>query len=145
MSKAKSITYWTTTILISLALLSGGITELIRQPDTVRGTELLGYPAYICTILGFWKLLGAIALLAPGMPRVEEWAYAGIFFDLTGASASHTFAGDYGPGYFHVIVPLVIAAIAFISWALRPQSRIIGVLCSAGRKAQDGANLSTAT
>jgi len=39
-------------------------------------------------IIGFWKVLGGIALLAPGFPRLKEWAYAGIFFNMTGAAVS---------------------------------------------------------
>jgi hypothetical protein len=54
----------------------------------------LGYPVYFLTILGVWKVLSAPALLAPRLPRLKEWAYAGIFFDLTGAAASHAFSGD---------------------------------------------------
>ena len=56
--------------------------------NNVEGIVHLGYPLYFITIIGFWKVLGAITLLAPGFPRLKEWAYAGIFFDLTGAAAS---------------------------------------------------------
>jgi uncharacterized membrane protein YphA (DoxX/SURF4 family) len=83
----------------------------------------LGYPIYLLTILGIWKVLGGIALLAPRFPRLKEWAYAGTLFDLTGASASHAFHGD---GPWHVVVPLVLAALALGSWALRPSSRTLG-------------------
>jgi len=129
MSKIKPIAYWITTILLALMLLLGGITEFARQPDTLQGMRKLGYPDYLMLILGTWKILGTIAILAPRLPRAKEWAYAGIFFDLTGASASHTMAGDYGPGYFHVYVPLLIVLLAIVSWALRPQSRVLGKIC----------------
>jgi uncharacterized membrane protein YphA (DoxX/SURF4 family) len=121
--KPKSIAYWTTTILISLALLSGGIGELLRPPDAVKGMARIGYPAYVMTILGVWKILGFIAILIPRYPRLKEWAYAGIFFDLTGAAISHAASADYGAGAFHIIVPLAIAAVAMASWATRPSSR----------------------
>jgi hypothetical protein len=92
---------------------------------------------YFFAILGIWKVLGAIAILAPRFPRLKEWAYAGIFFDLTGAAASCAAVGGYGAYGFHVIAPLVIAGFAVASWALRPQSRTIGVLFSSGgRKAE---------
>jgi uncharacterized membrane protein YphA (DoxX/SURF4 family) len=138
MSKTKTIAYWITTILIALSLVSGGITEVIRQPYALKGMRLLGYPDYLMLILGVWKLLGAIAILAPRLPRAKEWAYAGIFFDLTGASASHTLAGDYGPGYFHVYVPLIIVVLLIASWALRPASRVLGRICCSS----DGAPVS---
>ena len=89
---------------------------------------VLGYPLYFFAILGFWKVLGAIAILAPRFPRLKEWAYAGIFFDLTGAAASVAAVGVYGTYAFHIIAPLVIAGLTVASWALRPQSRTIGIL-----------------
>ena len=89
---------------------------------------LLGYPLYFFHILGFWKVLGAIAIL---VPRLKEWAYAGIFFDLTGAAASCVAVGGYGAYGFHVLAPLILAAFAMASWALRPASRIIGILIPA--------------
>jgi DoxX-like family len=73
-------------------------------------------------------VLGAIAILVPRFPRLKEWAYAGIFFDLTGAAASCAAVGGYGAYGFHVIAPLLIAVLAVASWALRPPSRTIGVL-----------------
>jgi uncharacterized membrane protein YphA (DoxX/SURF4 family) len=118
----KSIAYWLTTVLIAFVMLSGGIANLIHQKDAMEGMARLGFQAYFSTILGVWKVLGALALLAPRFPRLKEWAYAGIFFDLTGASASHAASGDYGAGAFHIIVPLVLAGIAIASWALRPAS-----------------------
>ena len=121
--KTQRMVYWLTTSLIAFALLSGGGAELARQHDTVAGTLLLGYPVYFVTILGFWKVLGAVALLAPRFPRLKEWAYAGVFFNMTGAAASHAFAGDYGKGAFHIIVPSVFAILVLVSWASRPPTR----------------------
>jgi hypothetical protein len=86
---------------------------------------------YFFAILGFWKVLGAIAILVPRFPRLKEWAYAGIFFDLTGAAASCAAVAGYGAYGFHVISPLVITGFTVESWALRPPSRTIGVLIPA--------------
>ena len=88
----------------------------------------LGYPLYFFAILGIWKVLGAIAILVPGFPRLKEWAYAGIFFDLTGAAASCAAVGGYGAYAFHVIAPLILTGFTVASWALRPESRTIGML-----------------
>jgi uncharacterized membrane protein YphA (DoxX/SURF4 family) len=126
--KAKSIVYWITTVLIAF-FMSGGITQIWQYYANPHGVvPELGYPMYFFAILGFWKVLGAIAILVPRFPRLKEWAYAGIFFDLTGAAASCAAVGGYGAYGFHVIAPLVIAGITVASWALRPQSRIVGVL-----------------
>jgi len=89
--------------------------------------EHLGYPAYLLRILGVWKLLGAIALLAPRFPRLKEWAYAGEFFAMTGAAASGMVRGKDDPGTL-IWPPLILAVLTLISWVLRPQSRILGVL-----------------
>jgi uncharacterized membrane protein YphA (DoxX/SURF4 family) len=121
---AKLIGYWVATVLVAFVLLSGGVADLLRPQDAVKGMTALGYPLYFMTILGVWKLLGGIALLIPRFPRLKEWAYAGAFFDFTGATASHASVGDSA---FHIITPLVIAGILVASWALRPPSRTLGV------------------
>ncbi|HTV07364.1 MAG TPA: DoxX family protein [Acidobacteriaceae bacterium] len=127
--KARSIAYWTTTILVALPIGSGGVAQLARVQGTVQGfVHILHYPPYFVTILGFWKVAGALAILVPRFPRLKEWAYAGIFFDLTGAAASNAAVGGYGAYGFHIIAPLVIAGLTVASWALRPQSRVVGVL-----------------
>jgi uncharacterized membrane protein YphA (DoxX/SURF4 family) len=121
--KPKPIAYWATTILLAFFLLTGGIGELLRPPDAVKGMALIGYAPYVMTLLGVWKILGFVAILIPRFPRLKEWAYAGIFFDLTGAAFSHAASADYGPGAFHIIVPLALTGLAIASWALRPASR----------------------
>ena len=127
--RAKNIAYWITTGLVAFFIGPGGVAQVARVPGTVNGfVHILGYPAYFVVILGVWKVLGTIAILVPRFPRLKEWAYAGIFFDLTGAIASNASVGGYGAYGFHIIAPLVIAGLAVASWALRPQSRTIGVL-----------------
>jgi hypothetical protein len=127
--KAKNIAYWTTTIFVASLIGSGGVAQLAQYRANPHGVvPQLGYPMYFFGILGVWKVLGAIAILAPRYPRLKEWAYAGIFFDVTGAAASCAAVGGYGAYGFHVIAPLLIAVVTVASWAWRPQSRTIGVL-----------------
>jgi len=118
--KARTIAYWICTALIGLSFLSGGVVDLMRQPQALEGMTSLGYPPYFMVILGFWKVLGVIAILLPGLPLLKEWAYAGMIFDLTGASASQAVSGG---GVRHVLIPLVLAALVAASWALRPEGR----------------------
>ena len=126
--KTRSIVYWTTTILVAF-FMSGGIAQLVQYRANPHGVVPdLGYPMYFFAILGVWKVLGAIAILVPRYPRLKEWAYAGIFFDLTGAAASCAAVGGYGAYGFHVIAPLIITGMTVTSWALRPESRRVGVL-----------------
>jgi uncharacterized membrane protein YphA (DoxX/SURF4 family) len=131
-TNTKNIVYWTTTVLIAFFIGGGGLAQVAHVKGTVDGfVHILGYPAYFVTILGVWKVLGPIAILVPRFPRLKEWAYAGIFFDLTGAAASSAAVGGYGAYAFHVLVPLFLAALTVASWALRPPSRIIGTLTPA--------------
>jgi uncharacterized membrane protein YphA (DoxX/SURF4 family) len=127
-TKLKSIAYWVSTTLIAAAFLVGGAVDAAARPSAVAFLAHLGYPAYFCTLIGVWKVLGGVALLAPGLPRLKEWAYAGIFFDVTGAAISHAASGDSAS---HVMVPLALACVAFVSWVLRPQSRKLGTLVPA--------------
>jgi hypothetical protein len=117
---ARTIAYWITTALITLAFAAGGAMDLSGGPEVVEGMRHLGYPAYVALLLGTWKLLGALAIGAPGMPRLKEWAYAGMFFDLTGAAVSHAAVGD---GAGKASVPLAMVAILVASYVLRPDSR----------------------
>jgi hypothetical protein len=127
--KAKNIAYWTTTALVAFFIGGGGVAQIAQYLGNPHGVvPVLGYPMYFFAILGFWKVLGAIAILVPRYPRLKEWAYAGIFFDLTGAVASVAAVGVYGAYGFHIIAPLVIAGLTVASWALRPESRFIGTL-----------------
>ena len=78
--KAKIIAYWTTTILVAFFIGSGGVAQLAQYQGNPHGVvPVLGYPMYFFAILGFWKVLGAIAILVPRFSRLKEWAYAGIF------------------------------------------------------------------
>lgn len=125
----KTISYWITTILVAFFIGSGGVAQVWQYHAKPHGiVPILGYPMYFFAILGFWKVLGAIAILAPRFPRLKEWAYAGIFFDLTGAVASIAAVGVYGAYAFHILAPLILIGLTGASWALRPASRRIGVL-----------------
>ena len=127
--KAKSITYWTTTGLIAFFIGSGSLAQIWQYHANPHGiVPVLGYPLYFFAILGVWKALGAIAILVPRFPRLKEWAYAGIFFDLTGAAASCAAVGGYGAYGFHILAPLILTGVTVASWALRPASRTIGIL-----------------
>ena len=118
--KGKVIGYWIATVLVALVMLAGGASQLMQRPEAGKMMTDLGYPLYFSLILGAWKVLGAIAILAPRFPRLKEWAYAGIFFDLTGASISQMATGH---GTWDVVGPLVFTLILAASWALRPASR----------------------
>jgi uncharacterized membrane protein YphA (DoxX/SURF4 family) len=121
-SRAKTIGYWAATGLAALAFISGGAFDAARG-EQVRGImSHLGYPLYFAAILGVWKVLGGLAILAPRLPRLKEWAYAGMFFDLSGAAISHGSVGDPPARW---LTPLAILVLVVASWALRPKSRVL--------------------
>ena len=120
-SRYRIIAYWVTTALVVFELVLGGVWDIFRVPQARGLIERLGYPQYFLIILGIWKLLGAVALVIPGFPRLKEWAYAGVIFDLTGAVASLFAAGLVSVGA--IAYPILMIGAAVASWALRPPSR----------------------
>ena len=118
--KMCTIAYWTTTAVVAAESAIGGVMDVLRLPPFTGVMAHLGYPAYFAVILGTWKILGAVAVLAPGVPRLKEWAYAGMFFNMTGAVASHLSVGD---GASALVAPTVFTALLITSWVLRPAAR----------------------
>ena len=124
MEKRKKIVYWVITSILAFSMISGGMAELLHRKENIEGLVKLGYPVYFIMIIGFWKTLGGIAVLIPRFPLLKEWAYAGIFFNMTGAAVSNAVGGN--PAW-HIVVDLTLAALAVASWALRPASRKISM------------------
>lgn len=120
-SGTKHITaYWIFTVLAALLFVVPGAALLLRVPHFTKDMASLGYPAYFLMILGTWKLLGAFAIVAPRLPRLKEWAYAGMIFDLTSAAISRLVVGDIT---IKIVAPLLVAVIVLLSWRLRPAER----------------------
>jgi uncharacterized membrane protein YphA (DoxX/SURF4 family) len=103
----------------------------------VWGIKQLGYPVYVLTILGTWKLLGAVAILVPRFPLLKEWAYAGIFFLLTGAVFSHVASGN---PWYENIPALFLLILAIVSWHVRPAGRKILATRGVNGHAGDGSD-----
>ena len=116
---ARTITYWVTTILMAVMSAFAGFIYLTASPQAVEGFAHIGYPQQLRIILGIAKLLGAIALVVPGFPKVKEWAYAGFTFAWISAFIAHYLAKD-GPRAF---APLVLLVFLVISYLTRPASR----------------------
>ncbi len=119
--RKRATLYWLATALLVSELVLGGTWDVLRVPRVREVMLRLGYPTYFLVILGVWKLLGAVALVIPRFPRLKEWAYAGVVFNLTGAFASHVASGDVEPGPMAYLAVMLGATAA--SWLLRPLSR----------------------
>jgi uncharacterized membrane protein YphA (DoxX/SURF4 family) len=93
------------------------------QPATATNGKFhrVGYPVYFLVILGVWKFLGSIAIIIPRFPRLKEWAYAGVVFNLTGALASNLASGVTDAGTLAYL--LLMMGVTATSWAQRPASR----------------------
>jgi hypothetical protein len=131
-TKSKKILYWGSTGVAAFALTAIGIANLLRAPSVITGLIHLGYPAYLATILGIWKLLGCVAILSSRNSRLKEWAYAGMFFILTGAALSHTVSGD---PIGHILFPVVLLGFVMTSWALQSAREAVIVDEAAVRQA----------
>jgi hypothetical protein len=126
---AKTASYWVSTVLVAALFAVPGVALIARAPHFVSDMAHLGYPPYFLGILGPWKVLAAVIVLMPRSARIKEWAYAGMIFDATSAAASRAAVSD---GAFAVIAPLVIAGLVIVSWALRPQGRVVGEISERG-------------
>jgi hypothetical protein len=110
-----NVQYWIVTALFGLFMMASAIPNIIVNAESVTFLNGLGYPTYIIPFLGVAKALGVIALLIPGYPRIKEWAYAGLFFDLAGATYSVGSVGGIKPDIAFMILPIVFL---FLSYAL---------------------------
>ena len=121
-SKSRLALYWIATGLMAFVLISGGIAELSNSKTTIEGMLSLGYTVYFTHLLGFWKIAGGIVLLAPRLSLVKEWAYIGIFLDMTGAFMTHIVCHSVA---YHLVFTGLFSVLTILSWALRPPTRKI--------------------
>lgn len=123
MKKANKIIYWVSTIWLSLGMVATGAFQVVKAKSGQGGADMiahLGYPIYLLTLLGVWKILGVIAVLIPKFPLLKEWAYAGFFFVVSGAIFSHLSVNDSVSSLFPALLLLILIV---ISWYFRPADR----------------------
>lgn len=122
MEKRNKIIYWIVTIFLSIGMLAGGTQQMLQIGGYNEIVTSLGYPLYLLSILGVWKILGVIALLIPKFPLLKEWAYAGFFFAMSGAFISHIVVGQ---GFAEAVPSLILMTVTVLSWHFRPADRKI--------------------
>lgn len=118
--KSNNIAYWAVTGFLSFGMLLGGSGQLYRASFNVDGIVHLGFPVYLLTIIGLWKILAVVAILIPKYLLLKEWAYSGLFFLLSGGVASHFASGD---GILEALPVFMFMCLTVISWYLRPADR----------------------
>lgn len=111
--KTTNVLYWISTGLLAALMLMSGISNALSVPEALEAFRHLGYPAYLSPFLGVAKLLGVVALLVPGFPRIREWAYAGFVFDLAGAMYSGLSVGDPLSQWLPIVVGFLIIAVSY--------------------------------
>jgi hypothetical protein len=112
--KAKWI-YWAVTAPFVVTMIMAGFALLAGAAANVQGITHLGYPAYVCKILGTAKVLGGGGILFGRFRTVKEWACAGYTFNLIGALASQAFSGD---GARKILVPVILVTFVLASQRL---------------------------
>ncbi|MDX2174429.1 MAG: DoxX family protein [Bacteroidota bacterium] len=122
MEKRNKIIYWIATGLLSFGMLASGIQQLFQTKTMLDISSPLGYPPYFLSIIGVWKILAVIAILIPRFTLLKEWAYAGLFFVMTGAFVSHLAVGD---DLKELIGPIMQTIFIILSWYFRPENRKI--------------------
>ena len=124
MTKRNKIVYWIATVWLSLGMVSTAVVQLLKVKEEAAMMSLLGYPLYLLSLLGIWKILGVIAVLIPKFGLVKEWAYAGFFFAMSGAVYSHLAVGDKLMSLFG---PMLLIVLTILSWYFRPADRRVTI------------------
>jgi hypothetical protein len=112
--KKTKIIYWILTGLFAFFMLSSAIPDIIVAQIAVDGFKAMGYPVYLIPFLGVAKLLGVMAILIPGFPRIKEWAYAGLLFDVIGAVYSIIAMGAPVANWLPVFIPIVLGFLSYV-------------------------------
>ena len=129
--KTTKILYWLFTGLFAFLMLGSAIPDVLSMPIAVEGMHnQLGYPLYFIPFIGIAKVLGVAAILIPGYPRLKEWAYAGLVFDLVGATYSIIAAGQPVASWAFMILPLSLAACSYIFYHKKLKASLDGKLAS---------------
>jgi uncharacterized membrane protein YphA (DoxX/SURF4 family) len=115
----RKVIYWVSTGLLAAMSVFAAFSYLSGSAEAVQGFAHVGYPQQLRILLGIAKFFGAVALVAPGFPKLKEWAYAGFTFAWIAAFIAHYLAND-GPRAFSPLILLLFLAISYVT---RPASR----------------------
>jgi hypothetical protein len=111
--------FWAITGLMAALMLLSAAPDVLRVPGAVSVFTHLGYPSYLLLFLGTAKMLGAAAVLIPGIPRIKEWAFAGLTFDVSGALYSHLSVGDPPSAWMPALLALALVLSSYVAYRVR--------------------------
>ncbi len=114
--KKTTILYWSITGLFAAFMIFTSIPNVMMSPEAVTFITHLGYPEYFIPFIGVAKILGSLGILLPGFPRIKEWAYAGLFFDLAGAFYSIAAVDGIKPDIAFMVLPFGLIAASYYLW-----------------------------
>jgi uncharacterized membrane protein YphA (DoxX/SURF4 family) len=112
--KKISTWFWIITVLFSAFMLFSAVPDILSVPEAKSFMTHLGYPNYFTPFIGVAKLLGVIAILIPGYPRIKEWAYAGLCYDLIGATYSVGSTDGFKASLLFMLLPLGFLAASYM-------------------------------
>lgn len=113
--KKINIIYWISTALICLVMGGGGIYDAMNPPEVkAEIVTILHYPEYFAPFIGIMKVLGTIAILIPGFPKIKEWAYAGFTFDLVGATYSAIAVGSAAKDVAPMAIFFILLILSYV-------------------------------
>jgi len=122
-TKTNNLVYWISTIIFSALMLfsaAGGIKPSQQSIQIIH--DGLGYPIYFIQFISVAKILGVIIILIPGLGRIKDWAYAGLFFDLAGAVYSGIAASPkFDPLILTMIIWIVPGIVSYYCWLRKIQ------------------------
>ena len=123
--KKTKVLYWVFTLLFAFVMFGSAIPDVFSQPVAVKGMhEDLGYPLYLLPFVGIAKWLGVLAILVPGFQRIKEWAYAGLFIDLVGATYSILAVGTSPAQSSFMLLPLSLGALSYFYYHKQLQGSV---------------------
>jgi hypothetical protein len=117
-AKTTKILYWVFTILFGGLMIFSSIGGIQPSEQTIEMMHKgMGFPIPFIQFISWAKIIGALAILTPGLPKtIKEWAYAGLFFDLTGAVFSILAIFGFNAGMLGMIVWFAAGILSYYYW-----------------------------
>jgi DoxX-like family len=120
--KTVIILYWVFTILFAGLMIFSSVGGIGPTAETKQMLNIgMGYPVFFIKFISIAKIIGSITILIPGLNKtVKEWAYAGLFFDLTGAIFSIiSISPSFDPKMLGMLLFIIPGILSYYFWKKR--------------------------